>query len=157
PVVRSQLACTAKRLPARDALPIVRGLVRRDIDAADPHIPLLLWWAVEHHAIEAREAVVNLFTDPDIRRSSLARETLLPRLVRRYAAAGTPEADAACLELLRPDRESRDLAPLLEALEAGLRERPGAARAVRVASGLETFLHDAWRKAPDDATLLRLL
>src|SRR5690606_38062865 len=41
--------------------------------------------------------------------------------------------------------------------EAGLRERPGAARAVRVASGLETFLHDAWRKAPDDATLLRLL
>ena len=32
PVVRSQLACTARRLPSDDALPIVRNLVTRDAD-----------------------------------------------------------------------------------------------------------------------------
>src|SRR5262249_10668434 len=45
--VRGQLASTAKRLPATDALPIVRALLARDEDASDIHLPLLLWWALE--------------------------------------------------------------------------------------------------------------
>ena len=45
--VRSQLACSAKRLPARDALPIVRALLAHSEDADDIHMPLLLWWALE--------------------------------------------------------------------------------------------------------------
>src|SRR5205823_686478 len=38
--VRSQLASTAKRLPAADGLPIVRAILLRDEDAKDPHVPL---------------------------------------------------------------------------------------------------------------------
>src|SRR5207302_6464341 len=53
--VRSQLACSAKRLPGPDCLVIVRELLRRDEDANDPHIPLLLWWAIEDKAISHRE------------------------------------------------------------------------------------------------------
>ena len=45
--VRSQLACTAKRLPAADALPVVRGLLARDEDTEDIHVPLLVWWAID--------------------------------------------------------------------------------------------------------------
>ena len=45
--VRAQLACSAKRLPATDALPIIRALLKRDEDSADPRQPLLLWWAIE--------------------------------------------------------------------------------------------------------------
>src|SRR5205085_10655581 len=37
-VVRSQLACTAKRLPAKDGLPIVQCLLERNLDGNDPHI-----------------------------------------------------------------------------------------------------------------------
>ena len=48
--VRSQLAWSARRLPARDALPIVRALLARSEDAGDIHIPLLLWWAIESKA-----------------------------------------------------------------------------------------------------------
>src|SRR5205085_9600968 len=51
--VRSQLASSAKRLPPAVGLPIVRRLVLRDEDGRDPHLPLLLWWAVEGHAIGA--------------------------------------------------------------------------------------------------------
>src|SRR5262249_55029753 len=60
PAVRGQLACTARRLPAADALPVIRALICRDMDANDPHIPLLLWWAVERHALAARTDVTAM-------------------------------------------------------------------------------------------------
>src|SRR6185369_12867536 len=58
PVVRNQLACSCKRLPAADALPIVHQLLRRDEDVKDPQIPLLLWWAMEAKAVSDRDAVL---------------------------------------------------------------------------------------------------
>src|SRR5439155_942422 len=62
PVVRSQLACSAKRLPGKDALPIIRELLQRDEDAVDPQIPLLIWWAIESKAVSDRDQVVGLFS-----------------------------------------------------------------------------------------------
>ena len=56
PTVRCQLACSAKRLPGPDCLAIVRELLRRDEDADDPFIPMLLWWAIEDKAITDRDA-----------------------------------------------------------------------------------------------------
>src|SRR5262249_36958141 len=53
-VVRSQLACTARRLPAKGGLPIVQRMLKRNLDGRDPHLPLLLWWAVEAHALDGR-------------------------------------------------------------------------------------------------------
>ncbi len=50
-VVRSQLACTAKRLPASETVPIVEQLLRHDEDADDVQMPLLIWWAIEDKAI----------------------------------------------------------------------------------------------------------
>ena len=41
--VRSQLASTAKRLPADQALPLIDALSTHNEDADDIHIPLLLW------------------------------------------------------------------------------------------------------------------
>ena len=69
--VRSQLACSAKRLPARDALPIVRALLARSEDADDIHLPLLLWWAIEAKVGTDPEAVLALFRGP--RRSGTCR------------------------------------------------------------------------------------
>ena len=84
--MRGQLACTAKRLPAADALPIIERLVAHDADLQDPYLPLLLWWAVEKHAVSAREAVLALFTRPDVWKLPLVHEAILERLMRRYAA-----------------------------------------------------------------------
>jgi len=61
--VRAQLACTAKRLPAADALSIVRNLLAHDADASDPRQPLLLWWAIEDKCATDRDAVLTLFAD----------------------------------------------------------------------------------------------
>ncbi|HEY1376038.1 MAG TPA: PVC-type heme-binding CxxCH protein [Gemmataceae bacterium] len=154
PVVRAQLACTARRLPAADALPIIRRLVLRDLDAADPHIPLLLWWAVERHAVEAVGPVTEFFASADAWKSKLTRDWLAERLVRRYATENRPETDAACARLLRsaPEAERRRL---LTALEHGLQDRGG--RTVRLAADLAAVLGDWWRDHPGDAAIPRIL
>jgi hypothetical protein len=61
--VRSQLACSARRLPAQASLAIVKNLAQRSEDAVDIHLPLLLWWAIEAKADADRDAVLALFAE----------------------------------------------------------------------------------------------
>jgi putative membrane-bound dehydrogenase-like protein len=122
-VVRSQLACSARRLPAADCLPIVRRLLERNLDSTDPHIPLLLWWAVEEHAIDARADILKAFATTAAWQQPLVREVILERLMRRYAAEGGEAGYSACARLLAvaplAQRER-----LLAALDQGAQDRP---------------------------------
>src|SRR5262245_8004369 len=153
PVVRSQLACTAKRLPARQALPIVRAIMLRDLDRADPHIPLLLWWAVERHAVTAREDVTEVFKSPDTWWWSLGRNELLPRLVRRLAAEGSPDAEESCITLIGSAPNDKNLEPIWGPMELGLRDRPATSP---VGENLASLIHEDSRRSPDDLSLTRL-
>jgi putative membrane-bound dehydrogenase-like protein len=146
PIVRSQLACTARRLPAKQMLPIVLALILRDADANDPHIPLLIWWAVEQHSVRAREVVTETFSSMRVWSSKIGHDVVLPGLVRRYAAEGTADTDESCGRLLNPQ--------LCDALEQGLHERPATAKA---SEALVRTVRDLAAKSPSDSTLLRLL
>src|SRR5262249_35927361 len=64
--VRTQLACTAKRLSAERSMPILGNLLRRDEDVDDPRMPLLIWWAIESKADSDRDAVLRLFRDQSL-------------------------------------------------------------------------------------------
>lgn len=150
PVVRSQLACTAQRLAAKVALPMVGALLEREEDKNDPHIPLLLWWAVERQVAEARDVVVELVRKE---KSQLNREVVLPRLVRRLAVGGTREELIACARLLESEREQP---ALLVALEQGLRDRPAESRLV-VPGELDRLLTPWWREKTTDADLIHLM
>ena len=97
--VRIQLAATAKRLPASDALPIIKALALRDEDAADPRQPLMIWWALEAKAGTDREAVGRLLTDATLWDRPLVMQHLLERLMRRYAQAGSGEDLVTCAML----------------------------------------------------------
>jgi len=88
--VRSQLASSAKRLPAGHALPVVRALLARDEDVADQHIPLLLWWAIESKADSGREELIAMLEDPTTWKSKIFREHIAERLGMRYAADQGP-------------------------------------------------------------------
>jgi putative membrane-bound dehydrogenase-like protein len=132
--VLSQLASAAKRLPAEDGLPIVQRLLfggpdtpvwRNQVDQ-DPHIPLLLWWAVERHAIRAKDAVVHLFASAEAWRTPSARDVIEERLMRRYAAEGTTAALMACARLLESAPTPEDRRRMLAALDQGLQDRPGS-------------------------------
>src|SRR5262249_4928234 len=82
PTVRNQLACSCKRLPAKDGLPIVRELLRRDEDLNDPQIPLLLWWAVEDKAASDTELVLRLLDAAADWQTPLIRQFVVERLGR---------------------------------------------------------------------------
>src|SRR5262249_17147751 len=100
PRVRCQLACSARRLPGKDCLAIVRELLRRNEDVNDPQIPLLLWWAVESKAISDRELVLKLLETSGDWRLPLVSKYLVERLGRRYMAEGTDAGYTACAHLL---------------------------------------------------------
>ena len=123
--VRKQLASSAKRLPARNALPIIRGLLLHDEDSDDIHQPLLLWWAVESKADrQGRNLILQMLQSDDaIWSRPLMQKHLLERLMKRYALSGTREELLAAAELLNqsPDEVSTDL--LLKGFEEAFKGR----------------------------------
>ncbi len=154
--VRQQLACTAARLPAHQALPIINANINRDIDNADPFVPLLWWWAVERHSISGRDEVMKRFIRPSLWKSKLGHETLLPRLMRRYAARGTPADHESCLRLIQTAPNDNDRDHLYEALFAGWRAAPRLSPMdpAALSSGLAAHVLARWSVKPDDDSLL---
>ncbi len=107
--VRQQLACSAARFPARQAMPMINANINRDIDTDDPYLPLLWWWAVERHSVSGREEVMKRFVRPSLWNSRLGREVLLTRLIRRYASERSREGLNSLVQLLNaaPDDNAR--------------------------------------------------
>ncbi len=106
--VRSQIAATARRWPTMQALPVITALARHDIDVADPHMPLMLWWAIEAHAAQ-HDAVLALFKDSTLWAAPLVQKSQWPeRLMRRWAMTGSASDLLACAQLLEqsPDAAS---------------------------------------------------
>lgn len=99
-IVRSQLACTAKRLPASQAMPIVASLLQHGEDAEDTFQPLLIWWAIEDKAISDAPLVLRTMQSKDLWNQALMTRTIIERLSRRYMAEGTNASFAASAELL---------------------------------------------------------
>lgn len=113
--VRAQLASTARRLSSENGLAIVRELLSHDQDAADPHLPLLLWWAIETHADDWTR-IKAMFSEQAVWQLPLVNQHIVGRLMQRYASPLPGAAQSAqdaglqrCSELvaLAPDAQSR--------------------------------------------------
>ena len=150
--VRTQLASTARRLPAPSALPILRELLLRSEDASDKHQPLLLWWAIESKCGVDREPVMALLGDKSLWASPVFQQTIASRLGQRFTAERTPEGLGVCAKLLAlaPTREDR--VRLAEGMDAGLQ---GGASGEIPASLREGF-SALWKDAGPQTSLVRL-
>jgi putative heme-binding domain-containing protein len=150
--VRSQLASSAKRLPAAAALPVVRALLARRDDLDDPHLPLLLWWALEPKTETDRDAVFDLFRDRAIWHLPLVKQVILSRLMQRYAAAGGRENFLTCARLLRlaPD------GPSSQRLLAGLEKAFAGGSAAALPRELREAVARAWSADPAASLALGL-
>jgi len=128
PTVRSQLACSAKRLSGTYALPIITQLLRRNEDIDDQFIPMLLWWALESKAISHRDEIVDLFRMPDLWRFPIVQKYVLERIGRRYVAEGTDQGlntAAKILALSAGKPESRMVVSGIEKALEGRRTDTG--------------------------------
>ncbi len=122
--VRSQLASTAKRLPADQALPLIDSLLTHNEDAEDIHIPLLLWWAIESKASKSGGAIVALLKDPDVWKRPLVEKHLLSRLMQRFAQASSRNDLLVSAELLAKAPTPEHKKELLKGFEAAFKGRP---------------------------------
>lgn len=145
---RNQLACSARRLPPAQALPILRQLMRRDADAADNRMPLHIWWGLEAMAESGREAVVELFRDSTLWSQPLVRQHLLGRLMRRYAQAGGTANLLACAQLFTIAPTDADFRILLAGFEEAFQGRS--------LSGLPEPLYQALARDPAGALMVSL-
>jgi putative membrane-bound dehydrogenase-like protein len=150
--VRSQLACTCKRLPGNDALPILRELLKRDEDEQDPHIPLLLWWAIEDKAASDREQVLHLLAAQTAWSSPIIRNFIVERLSRRYMAAGTSADLDTCARLLdlAPGRDDTDR--VIRGMDKALEGRSSC----NLPAPLKKKLMDLWKTQFQSVSLVRL-
>jgi len=121
--VRCQLACSTRRLPPEQALPIVRNLITHDEDAGDVFLPLSLWWAIEAHAEEGRDAVLALFADNRVWKRPLVQQHLAERVMRRYALAGAQRDLTTCAQLFELAPTPADAQLLLKGFEAAFSGR----------------------------------
>jgi putative heme-binding domain-containing protein len=121
--VRSQWASSARRLSASEGLPIVQSLLGRDEDALDIHVPLLLWWAIETHCGKDRDQVLDMFRDSSLWRARIVEETILARLMKRFAMAGSQKDYQTCIELFRLAPEKKQGQILLKGFEEAFKGR----------------------------------
>ena len=164
--VRVQLACSARRLPATDGLPIVRGLLTRDEDVDDVFVPLLLWWAIEAKAEEGRDLITSALGEASLWNRPLVKQHIAERLMRRYAMAGTRRDLITCARLFdsAPNAEiaktllqgfetafsGRTLSDVPDELVAALTKIGGGSLALRLRRGDEAALGEALELVTDD-------
>jgi putative heme-binding domain-containing protein len=122
--VRSQLASSARRLPAKDDLAIVCPLLERAEDADDIHIPLLLWWAIEAKAEADAEAALALFQTKELWEQPLVSRHILERLMRRFAATGKRKDLLICARLLKLSPGPEHTKRLMAGFEQAFAGRP---------------------------------
>ncbi|MBG88577.1 MAG: dehydrogenase [Verrucomicrobiales bacterium] len=150
PVVRSQLASTAGRLSAKNALDLAETLLRRNVDVNDPHIPLLLWWAIERHAVDSIDEIEQRFVTADSWDHPFVRKAILGRLMKRFAAEGSTRSLTASTRLLETAPASDQ--SMLTALREGL----AMSSEPSVPQELRRLLAKKWRERPMDPALLDL-
>lgn len=167
--IRAQLAASAKRLPAKTAMTILRGLLDYYDKEKDDHLPLLVWWAMENKAEKGRDEVLAFFADKDVWSRKITRSTLATNLAKRYALAGGETNLQSCAKLVSvaPDDETRgfviagiasafegaEMPKLPDALSAALndylKKQSGGDLALALRTGDEKALKDALKTLGD--------
>lgn len=137
--VRSQLAQSARRLPVKPSLAIVVPLLRHSEDAQDVQVPLLLWWAIETHCGKHRDEVLALLADRALWDDPIVRDSILERLMKRFAQAGTRADLAACAKLLQAAPRPELAKKLLAGLETSLQGKSLAAAPPELAEALAKY------------------
>jgi len=121
--VLGQLASTAKRLPPKSGIPIISGLFENEANQHDIENQLFTWWAVESKAETGRESLIDLFNKKEIWSKALIKNTILERLMQRYALRGGQENYASCMALFKNVPTDEHARILLTGLQEGLRGR----------------------------------
>lgn len=152
PQVRSQLACSARRFPVANALPIIEALAHRGEDVDDPNIPLLVWYAVEHAWRVDREATLRWLSASPLWEAPVFRSAVVSRLGRRFTVERSEENLKLCARLLAVAPAMDQKREVLRGMAAGLAgdSLPG------IPAELESAIAPFWAAGPPDIELIEV-
>src|SRR5207249_1461805 len=100
---------------------------------------------------------VAMFDSSSMWKSALAREVVLTRLVRRYAAEGSESGLTACARLLHAAPSTEIKRRLLKSLDQGLSERAPDHRSISAPPELANELAAFWAGQAIDATIIGVM
>ncbi len=141
--VRSQMAGSARRLPADQALALVTAVLQHGEDIDDPYIPLLCWWVLEINLDRERDAVIALFEEDDFRSQPIVVKHILSRLMRGLALKGKNHDLQQCARLLERTDDQEQVDQLLSGFEQAFAGR----RMVGLPENLARALVDSGRSS----------
>jgi len=150
--VRSQLASTAKRIPAKHGIALVYEMLQTHRDDYDRHIPLLMWWALEAHQMKEPAMIVERFAISEAWNIPLQRGVILPRVIRRFAADGSKAGFDACRQFIMNNTPQR-VGFVFGAIDAGWGEQQNP---IAPPDDFVKEIIDHWQINRDNRTLLRL-
>ena len=115
--VRSQMAGSARRLPADQGLALVTAVLKHNDDIDDLYVPLLCWWVLEMNLDRDRNAVMALFEDADFRSGPMVVKHVLSRIMRGLALKGKNHDLQQCARLLELAENKEQVDQLLSGFE----------------------------------------
>ncbi|MCB1094175.1 MAG: c-type cytochrome [Verrucomicrobiae bacterium] len=151
PVVVSQLASTAARLPSPQALSVVELLSQRGDFVSDPFIPQQLWWALEVQMTRDPLRCVALFENAGFWSNVIVETTLAERVGRRLMADRTAENLTLCGKLLEQAADP-DIA---KALIRGMTQAIEGTSLTEVPEALDAAIGELWNRYPDDEGVIQ--
>lgn len=165
--VRSQLACSARRInDAASSMLVLKELVAHGEDTNDPHVPLLIWWAIESFMEDDSDTVVKtLLADESTWYLELVQTHLVDRMMKRLVMSGKQKHLHTAAELFNgaPDKattsklmtafesslQGQSLAGLPEQLVAALRNAGGGSIKLQVRQGIKEAIDSATKQIVD--------
>lgn len=123
PIVRTQLAATSKRLPPNEGIVLIDHLLNGGNEANDPHLPLMLWFAIEARCKTHADAVMDLFKNKERWANKLVADHLLERVMRRFASTGSRNDLKRCAKLLEWAPSKANRATLMKGFELAYKGR----------------------------------
>lgn len=103
---RTQIASSAKRLPANECLALVKELLVHESDTSDPYQPLLLWWAIESKCDDPDRIVQFIDSTEGFWSNRIVADHIATRLVKRFTLPGTNRDFLALASILTSARQA---------------------------------------------------
>lgn len=151
PIVLAQIACSAKRQSKYSVLSTFHALIDNPVCSEDPHLPHLIWWALE--PVVAEVPLISREFGPDQHPKAALYRPLVEKIARRLMAAdyGDQRGERGLAVLLKSWKG--DPEPVLRGLLMAVAERKFDGVPVL----LREPLADLRAARPDDTLVLEIL
>ncbi|MBA4064192.1 MAG: hypothetical protein C0501_10850 [Isosphaera sp.] len=150
PAVAAQLACSARRLDPAAAVDLASALLENPVIEDDPHLPLLVWWAMEYANAADPTGTVR-FPYPS-GRSHRLQDFFNERTARRLMSGDIRDGQRRVANLF-PFGINVDRSAVLRGVATALQARP----LDEVPAGLRATLAQLRKERPGDLLVLEVL